>query len=300
MPPLPDPKALRERKACVGRLNLHLRLWGDPSKPLVLLQHGGKDHGWSWDWTVAALLDEYCVAVPDLRGHGDSDWPTGGGYDTFDFVTDMAGVVEALIAEGFAGPFDLIGHSLGGNIVLHYAASHPNRVRRIISLEGLGFSDKSYADMSAAPLQERMSKAVGRRLKVASREQRFFAEQEEGIKRLRHLHSQLSDQQAEHLAVHALAQGEGGWRWKHDPHLGMLPIRPMPPAEYLPVYASIAAPVLLMYGRDSGAPSPKGDGRVEAFQNAQLIEYEAAGHWLHHDRFDDFIRDVRAFLGKPS
>ncbi|GGY38304.1 alpha/beta fold hydrolase [Parvularcula lutaonensis] len=299
-PPLPDAALLRERKIEVRRLGLHLRVWGDASKPLVLLQHGGKDHGRSWDWTVEALREDYCLAVPDLRGHGDSDWPTGGGYESFDFVSDMAAIVEHLVSEGHDAPIHIIGHSLGGNIALNYAAAQPHRVRSVIAIEGLGFSQKSYDELTAKRASERMREGVERRLKVAQRKPRRFRSAEEGIKRLANLHQQLSPEQAEHLALHALREHEDGWSWKHDPLLGFMPIRPMPPSEYGQLFADIEAPVLLMYGRESWASSPKDDGRLEYFGRAELIEFDNAGHWLHHDRFEDFISRAKKFLRSHS
>lgn len=295
-PPLPDESLLRESVVAVRDLRLHLRLWGDPSKPLVLLQHGGKDHGRSWDWTVAALIDHFCVAVPDLRGHGDSDWPTGGGYETHDFVTDMAAIVEHLVRQGHEPPFPVIGHSLGGNVALHYAAARPHRVKSLVVIEGLGFSQKSYDDLMAKPAAQRLAEAVERRLKVMERAPRRFSAPEDGVRRLAALHAQLSPEQAEHLARHALRPYEDGWGWKHDPLLGFMPVRPVPPDEYGRIHGDIEAPVLLLYGRDSWASSPRDDGRLDAFRRAELVEIADAGHWLHHDQFGAFMLEVKRFL----
>ncbi len=296
MPPLPDLSQLSEEFISIRGFRLRLRIWGDQTKPMVLLQHGGKDHGRSWDWTVAALIDDYCLVVPDLRGHGDSDWPSGGGYDSLDMVADLAFLVEELAQRGHKEPLRIIGHSLGGNIALNFAAAQPDRVRSVISIEGLGFSQKSYDQLTEKSAATRMQEAIGRRLQVLARAPRRFRTVEEGISRLAALHKQLDPAQAEHLARHALVEEEGGFRWKHDPLLGFMPVRPMPPSEYAPIFGSITQPVLLMYGKTSWAQSPGEDGRLQAFQNAQLLEFEDAGHWLHHDRFDDFISATRAFL----
>ncbi|MEM9838485.1 MAG: alpha/beta hydrolase [Pseudomonadota bacterium] len=296
--PLPPPEQLRERTISADGLDLCVRIWGDPSKPLVLLQHGAKDHGRSWDWTVHALLDDYCCIVPDLRGHGDSQRPLGGGYDGLDFSFDMAVIVEAILAETGHDALHLIGHSLGGNVALNYASLQNKRVRSIVCIEGIGFSQKSYNDLTSQPVAERMRNALERRLKVAGREPRVFSSREDAVRRLAHLHPKLSDQQAEHLAHHALREVDGGWRWKHDGQLGGMPVRPFAPSEYGQIFSQIDAPVLLMYGEDSWATSPAKDGRLALFQSADLILYKDAGHWLHHDQFDDFIRDACAFLEK--
>lgn len=300
VPPLPDEALLEESWVDIRGFRLRLRIWGDRTKPLVFLLHGGRDHGRSWDWTVNALIEEYCCAVPDLRGHGDSDWPQGGGYDAFDFVADTAFVVEHLVSAGFEAPFHFIGHSLGGNILLSYAAAQPHRVRSLIAIEGLGFSQKSYDAITEKSTAERLGEGIAQRLKVATREPRVFRNEDDGIARMRALHKNLSVEQADHLARHGLRKVEGGYRWKYDPGLAMSPARPVPPSEYGPVHGAIEAPVLLMYGKASWASSPAEDGRLDAFRNAELIEFDDAGHWLHHDRFDVFAAAIRRFLEGQS
>ncbi|MEM9990048.1 MAG: alpha/beta hydrolase, partial [Pseudomonadota bacterium] len=204
------------------------------------------------------------------------------------------------IAQGFTEPFPIIGHSLGGNIALYYTASQPQHVSKLIVLEGLGFSQEAYDKTLARPMEERWGRAVDRRLNALKRQPRYFQGVEDGVKRMASLHPQLRVDQARHLALHALKETSQGHRWKHDPLLTFQPLRPSSPTEYTPLYQTIACPVLLMYGRDSWASSPKKDGRLDVFQNAQLIEYEGAGHWLHHDQFEAFIKDCRTFLAAPT
>jgi len=297
--PLPDESFLREERVDAGGIGLKLRIWGDPSLPLVILQHGGKDHGRSWDWTVEALRDIRCVAVPDLRGHGDSDWAPGGGYAFADMVTDFGSHVQHLERLGFTPPFDVIGHSYGGNITLHYTAAFGDKVRSLVSMEGLGFSQESFDKMVAKPGSERLRELVERRLKAREKKPRRFETQAEGIARMSALHQQLHDDQAHHLATHALRHYDDGYGWKYDPALSMTEWRPTPPSEYGRLYADIPCPVLLVYGMESWATSPSNDGRMETFQDVSLLEVEGAGHWPHHDKFDAFITTVRRFL-EPS
>ncbi|MEM0928859.1 MAG: alpha/beta hydrolase [Pseudomonadota bacterium] len=294
--PLPDAALLRDERVEVAGLGLKLRLWGDPSLPLVILQHGGKDHGRSWDWTVEALRDIRCIAVPDLRGHGDSDWAPGGSYAFADMVTDFGAHVQHLESLGFTPPFDVIGHSFGGNITLHYTAAFGDKVRSLIAMEGLGFSQESYDKMMAKPTSERLREIVEKRLKAQDRKPRRFDTQDEGIARMTALHQQLHPDQARHLATHALRSFDDGYGWKYDPGLGLTEWRPTPPVEYGRLYADIPCPVLLVYGKESWATSPASDGRMEPFQNVRLFEVEGAGHWPHHDQFGPFIAAVREFL----
>jgi pimeloyl-ACP methyl ester carboxylesterase len=60
------------------------------------------------------------------------------------------------------------------------------------------------------------------------------------------------------------------------------------------LWKSITCPVLLCWGDKSWAQDPTEQARE--FQDAQVARCEDAGHWLHHDKFDEFIRVVRGFL----
>jgi pimeloyl-ACP methyl ester carboxylesterase len=62
------------------------------------------------------------------------------------------------------------------------------------------------------------------------------------------------------------------------------------------LWARIEAPTLLLHGTESRAGDPAADGRLGLFKNARAAGIERAGHWLHHDRLDEFLRLVREFL----
>ena len=42
------------------------------------------------------------------------------------------------------------------------------------------------------------------------------------------------------------------------------------------------------------------DGRAAPFADARVENVEGAGHWVHHDRLDEFLRIVREFLGREG
>jgi pimeloyl-ACP methyl ester carboxylesterase len=70
----------------------------------------------------------------------------------------------------------------------------------------------------------------------------------------------------------------------------------MPQAQVEQLWSRISCPTLLMYGANSWASNPEKDGRLRHFRDARVVEFADAGHWLHHDQFDRFMADVRAFL----
>jgi non-heme chloroperoxidase len=89
--------------------------WGDPSGPLVILQHGGGQTRHAWRGTGEVLGDAgYHVIAIDARGHGDSDWAPDGVYGQDAMVEDLIAVIGVL---GNRRPV-LVGASMGGGTSL--------------------------------------------------------------------------------------------------------------------------------------------------------------------------------------
>src|SRR5262249_41968314 len=99
----------------VGGVRIAGDSWGDPSGPLVILQHGGGQtrHAWRGAGKVLGASGYYAVAF-DARGHGDSDWAPDGHYGQDAMVADLERVVDAL---GHRRPV-LVGASMGGGTSL--------------------------------------------------------------------------------------------------------------------------------------------------------------------------------------
>ena len=87
------------------------------------------------------------------------------------------------------------------------------------------------------------------------------------------------------------------WSWKFDNYLHVWPFMDIPQDDQHRLWGAITCPTLLMYGADSWASNPERDGRLKHFgSNASVIEFESAGHWLHHDQFRRFMDELEAFL----
>ena len=122
----------------VRGLRSHIRCWGpDTGEPLVLL-HGGQDASPSFQFVVDCLKRDWRIVAPDWRGHGKSGHAPQG-YWFADYLADLDAILEQL----FPGlPVPLIGHSLGGNAACIYAGLRPERVLRLVSLDGFGAPDR--------------------------------------------------------------------------------------------------------------------------------------------------------------
>jgi pimeloyl-ACP methyl ester carboxylesterase len=115
-----------------GPLRLRAVVWGRDGDPTVVLVHGNGAHAHWWAPIVPALVPGWRVVAPDLRGHGESQWPEAAAYRITDFDADLVSVVDA---EAPADPIALVGHSMGGRIALWYAAHHRDRVGALAMLD---------------------------------------------------------------------------------------------------------------------------------------------------------------------
>lgn len=276
------------------RLRLHYVDWGNADAPPLLLVHGGQDHCRNWDWVAQRLRDRYHVIAPDLRGHGDSAWAVGGGYDMAAYLYDLA----QLIHQKATAPVTVVAHSLGAGIALNYSGTFPESVAKLVAIEGLGPSPSAMAEQANRAVDERLRSWVADRRQNSGRTARRYVRLEDAVARMAEENAHLSPEQARHLTVHGVQQNEDGtYSWKFDNAarwgggVGGLSHK-----DQHRLWAKITAPVLLVRGADSWASDPVIDGRIRHFTNARLVNFEDAGHWVHHDQLDTFMAEVEAFL----
>jgi len=275
------------------RLRLHFVDWGNQEKPPLLLVHGGRDNCRSWDATAHALRDDWHVIAMDHRGHGDSEWVSDGSYLASDMVYDVAHLVDQLEL----APVTIVAHSLGGNVSLRYAGVFPEKVRKLVAIEGLGLSPQAQAELLETPYPQRVRGWIEKKQAAAALRQRRYPTIAAAIERMHEANSFLTAEQARHLTVHGINRNEDGtFSWKFDPYLNNWPVEQTPISDEHLAWQSITCPTLLLYGSHSWASNPIEDGRAEHFRNARTVTIENAGHWLHHDQFEEFISTLREFL----
>lgn len=275
------------------RLKMHYLVWGDEAKPPLILIHGTRDHARSWDQTAAALLDRYCVYAPDLRGHGDSEWAFGGDYSIIDYALDIHALGEAI---GRA-PYTIIGHSLGGGVTLQYAGTFPEKVTRLVSIEGLG--GLGWSSGQRRPAHIRMRQWVESMRKLEGRQLHNYPTLDDATERMVEANRHLSPELARHLTITGTRPADHGYTWKFDnfTHAGSPYEFNMEDARDL--WNQIRAPMLILWGEESwGARFNNMDLDLSAFHDYRAVKVEKAGHWVHHDQFEVFIKHVNEFLGE--
>jgi pimeloyl-ACP methyl ester carboxylesterase len=275
------------------RLRLHFVDWGNHEKPPLLLVHGGRDHARSWDWVARALREDYHVIVPDLRGHGDSEWARGGHYMIQEFVLDIAQLLKTLDLV----PVTLVGHSLGGSVVTHYTSVYPDRVRKLVNIEGLGPPPAMIKSRLSRPAWERTATWIDQVREFSSKKPKHYPSIDDAAQRMLDANSFLSPEQALHLTVHGVARNEDGtFSWKFDNYVRLFYPQRYDMEEMRAMWGRITCPTLLVNGEQSGFGNPAKDGRLDAFNHAELETIQDAGHWVHHDQLDHFLELLKEFL----
>lgn len=123
----------------------HVSEWGDVGNPLLVLLHGWGDCGESFQFLVDELQRDWFVIAPDWRGFGKSELRAAG-YWFPDYIADLDQLLSIYSPDQAAA---LLGHSMGANIVGLYAGSIPDRVARVINVEGFGLQESDPDDAPA-------------------------------------------------------------------------------------------------------------------------------------------------------
>ncbi len=285
-------------------LKHHVFVWGDvaratPAQPLLVMVHGWMDTSASFHFMVDALRQqpgwaERPIVAIDWRGFGLTETPQTDSY----FFADYLGDLDFLLDELAPGQqIDLLGHSMGGNVVMLYAGVRSERIRRLINLEGFGMPA---TEATEAP--ERYIKWLDELKKPA--QLKGYATLEEVAKRLQANNPRLRTPFALWLAGHWARQEGERWVINADPAHK----RPQPilyrVEEVRAFLQRIHCPVLFVEGAQTlyfmlfnGKFSREEFlDRVKLVPDFRLESIDDAGHMLHHDQPEELAVHIANFL----
>jgi pimeloyl-ACP methyl ester carboxylesterase len=297
----------RSTYAPVRGLRYHVHQWGDaslasPQRPPLVLLHGWMDVGASYQFLVDALAAaegfERWVLAPDWRGFGRTLTPDA---DTFwfpDYLADLDSLLDALLPHERHGAVDLLGHSMGGNVVMSYAGVRPQRIRRLVNLEGFGMP-RTQPEQAPARLAQWLDELK------STAPLRDYASADEVAARLRRNNPLLSADKAAWLAPHWAAPGADG-RWQVQGHAAHKHVNPVlyQVDEVLATWKCISAPLLWVDGDQTDTQKWWGhrysraefDGRLAVVADVKRVTLSPCGHMLHHDQPQALAAHLAAFL----
>ena len=287
-------------------LRHHALLWGDPAtvsatRPPLVMLHGWMDVAASFQFVVDAFAHERFVVALDWRGFGLTASAQADSYWFADYLADLdAALDEPTFGLAPGQPVDLLGHSMGGNVVMLYAGVRPQRVRRLVNLEGFGMpatrpeqAPRRYAQW----LDELKEPAT----------LRTYDSVDAVAERLRKNNPRLPADKAAWLAPHWSRQrSDGQWEILGDPaHKRVNPVLSRV-EETLACWRRIEAPLLWIEGDDNEVmrrwagryTREEFEARLAVVVAVERDTLSPAGHMLHHDQPDALARRLEAFLDR--
>jgi pimeloyl-ACP methyl ester carboxylesterase len=272
---------------------LQVRHWGPDHAPLIFMFHGWMDCSATFQFVVDELRQPWHVIAPDWRGHGGSH-RTGETYLFMQFVADLDAVLEHYSPKE---PVTIVGHSLGANTSTLYAGVRPERVARLVNLEGVAPVPGMWAGTPAEQLGQWLT-TLRRGVK-----NRRYRDRGALAERLGQANPRLTAERADFLARHfAREQNDGSFEFAMDPYQNAR--SPMIGHDRVveSTWPRIAAPVMLVTGAESEIytafnQSPGTfERRLALLRNVEHIQLQDVGHNMHHDRPEQVASLIERFL----
>ena len=297
----PIQKASRTEFVPIRHLNYHVRQWGTPSPertPLVMV-HGWMDVSASFQFVIDAMAHDHWVIAPDWRGFGLTETPGVDNYWFPDYMADLDQLLDHYVGDR---PVNLVGHSMGGHIATLYSGIRPERIARLVNLEGFGMpvSRPSQAPGRYAKWMDEL-KAVQR----GEMDLKPYTSLEGVAQRLMKTNPRLGSDKAHWLAQHwSQANAQGEWRILGHAAHKVINAQLFKVDETQAIYERITAPTLcVVAGTDSLTQWWKDKytlaefmTRIASVPQLQHAVIQDAGHMLHHDQPEELAQLIETFL----
>ncbi len=297
----PIRNASRSEFIPIRHLRYHVLQWGTPSsdKPPLVMLHGWMDVAASFQFVVDALHQNHWVIAPDWRGFGLTETPATDNFWFPDYLADLDQLLDHYVGDR---PVHLLGHSMGGHVATLYAGVRPERIQKLINLEGFGLPATRPAQ---AP--SRLAKWMDE-LKAFQRGEmdlKPYASLEAVAQRLIKTNPRLAADKAHWLAQHwARANAQGEWRILGHAAHKVINAQLFKVDETQAIYERITAPTLCVVARSDSIQQWWNDSyslsefmqRIQAIRHLTHATMDDVGHMLHHDQPEQLARLIEDFL----
>lgn len=258
---------------------------------MLILGHGFLDASATFEYLALPLLEACQVIAPDWRGLGYTEWPADG-YWFADYVADLD-----VLVDHYAGsdvPVWMAGHSMGAQVVSLYAGLRPERVSKLVILDGLFVPDTPESQI--ADRYRRWLTQLRRPMRAKT-----YASFAALAERIRIRHTRLDAARAMFVAHGWGAEdGRGRVRLLADPRHRLTMPAPYRIEESMAIWRQVTAPTLFVDAADSfGREWISADqrrARIECFATREVVSIPGSGHMLHFDAPRETAAAIAGFL----
>lgn len=274
----------------VPGFELAAKVWGPPQGRKVLALHGWLDNAGTYD-RLAPMLPACRIVALDLPGHGRSSHaPQGVLYPFIDLVAAAHATLDAL---GWTA-CTLMGHSLGAGVSAILGGTVPDRVDRLVLLEGLGPLSTPPKD---AP--DRLAGALAEQARKGERSPTTYPSREHVAALMQASPSKLDPGSIDILLGRGLREVPGGVAWASDRRLRFSSRMRFTEPQVIAFLQRIACPTLLVSATDGFGLADALRPRLEAVADLRRVEV-AGAHHVHLDDAAAVAPHVAAFLGPDA
>lgn len=285
----------------IRNLDYHVQVWGEPGPgkvPLVMV-HGWMDVAASYQFVVDAFSEDHYIIAPDWRGYGRTQAPLADNYWFPDYLADL----DFLLDHYAPGQqVNLVGHSMGGNVVMLYGGVRPERIRRLVNLEGFGMpaTIPAQAPGRFATWMDELKK-----LHAGEMDLKAYDSADGVARRLMKTNPRLSQEKADWLARHWAAENaDGSWSILGEPAHKVTNAQLYRVEEVMAIYQRLTMPVLAVEASDNSLDMWwKGQytlaeyhERLKVVPQVEVARIEDAGHMMHHDQPGVLAERIERFI----
>ena len=273
----------------------HYSLLGDPQNPKkIVFVHGLMAFAANWRKIASRLENEFQCLIYDQRGHGRSFKPETG-YSTKDFALDLDKITDEL---GWT-EFHVVGHSMGARNAMIFAHLFPHKVQTL-TLEDMGPD----ANPNALNYYKRMLESIptpfANKVEAKKYFELSFAKNFSAKEPLTVLSTFLQANLEEKTS--------GPQPGPIGPQPGTIDCKFSKDAIYEIVergnnqdhwleVSSFKMPVLVIRGENSHVLSRETFEKMQTVNpNIRGVEIKGAGHWVHYEKSDEFVHELKAFI----
>ncbi len=270
-------------------LTLAAKVWGPPEGRPVLACHGWLDNAASFD-RLAPMLEGVRIVAIDFPGHGRSEHrPPGTTYHFIDWVPVYFDVADSLGWDRFS----LMCHSMGAAVATLAAGTYPDRIERMVLIDGLG-----PWTTPAAQAPEQLQKALDERRVLSEKSPRAFASPEAVASVVSEIHS-VSPKNARLLVDRGVEQNDDGqWEFSYDLTLRGASHMRLTEEQVIGFLQRIACPTLLIRP-ENGWPA---DADLMKRRTAAIATLEtvavSGNHHVHLEHPERMTSNIQGFFDK--
>jgi pimeloyl-ACP methyl ester carboxylesterase len=288
-----------------GAQNMVPQAKPSPQPPLVMM-HGWMDVGASFQFVADAFSMAFrqgrTLIAPSWRGFGLSE----SAQEHFWFPDYLADLEVLLDHYAPNTAVDLLGHSMGGNVVMMYAGIRPERIRKLINLEGFGMPANT---PEQAPQRYAQWLHELQRVRQGEMALKTYDNAQGVARRLMKTNPRLPEDKALWLAhqwARPIAAGPqaGQWEILGSAAHKVVSAQLYRVEEVLEIWKQIVAPLLMVQASENEMSTwwkdrytqAEFDQRIQVVPQVQHAKIDPAGHMLHHDQPQQLATLIEDFL----